>query len=88
FHHYSNPEKSIYEINRVLKSEGILILGEIWLPPIFRNLINLFLPYMKTGDYKIYSSKEIKTIFANQNIVLLKKKYIFPSNYTYLFKKK
>ncbi|MGL5207866.1 class I SAM-dependent methyltransferase [Cetobacterium sp.] len=88
FHHYSNPEKSIYEINRVLKSEGILILGEIWLPPIFRNLINLFLPYMKTGDYKIYSCKDIIKLFSQQGIILVEKKYVFPSNYTYLFKKK
>lgn len=87
FHHYPNPEKVVSEITRVLKPNGTLILGEIWILPIFRNIINAFLPYMKTGDYKIYSSKEIKTLFAEKNIVLLEKKYIFPSNYTYLLKK-
>lgn len=87
FHHYPNPEKVVSEITRVLKPNGTLILGEIWILPIFRNIINAFLPYMKTGDYKIYSSKEIKTLFAKKNIVLLEKKYIFPSNYTYLLKK-
>ncbi|MGL5279084.1 MAG: class I SAM-dependent methyltransferase [Cetobacterium sp.] len=87
FHHYSNPEKSISEIARVLKSNGTLILGEIWILPILRNIINFFLPYMKTGDYKIYSCKEIQNLFAEQNIVLVEKKYVFPSNYTYLLKK-
>lgn len=87
FHHYSNPKKSISEITRVLKPNGTLILGEIWLLPLFRNIINFLLPYMKTGDYKIYSCKEIQNIFAEQNIILIEKKYVFPSNYTYLLKK-
>lgn len=87
FHHYSNPKKAISEIQRTLKPNGIIILGEIWLPIFLRNLVNLILPFLKTGDYKIYSAKEIEKIFSNQNIKLLEKKYIFPTNYTYLFKK-
>ena len=87
FHHYSNPEKSISEMVRVLKSNGTLILGEIWILPIFRNIINFFLPYMKTGDYKIYSCKDIIKLFSQQGIILVEKKYVFPSNYTYLFRK-
>ncbi|MCQ8213528.1 class I SAM-dependent methyltransferase [Cetobacterium somerae] len=87
FHHYSNPEKAISEIQRTLKPNGIIILGEIWLPIFLRNLVNFILPFLKTGDYKIYSAKEIEKIFSNQNIKLLEKKYIFPTNYTYLFKK-
>lgn len=87
FHHYENPEKAISEIKRVLRPNGIIILGEIWIPGFFRNVINFFLPFMKTGDYKIYSSDEIRDIFAQQNIIQIDKKNIFPSNCTYLLKK-
>ena len=87
FHHYSNPEKAISEMKRVLKPNGTIILGEIWLPVIFRDLVNLILPFLKTGDYKIYSVKEIEKIFFDQNIEIIEKKYVFPSNYTYLLKK-
>ncbi|MDX8336183.1 class I SAM-dependent methyltransferase [Candidatus Cetobacterium colombiensis] len=87
FHHYENPEKAISEIKRVLRPGGIIILGEIWIPGFFRNIINFFLPFMKTGDYKIYSSDEIRYIFTQQNIIQIDKKNIFPSNCTYLLKK-
>lgn len=87
FHHYEKPQKAINEIRRVLNTEGILILGEIWLPTPFRNLTNFFLPYMSAGDYKIYSCKEITAMFAQQDMIVLEKRYIFPSNYTYLLKK-
>lgn len=87
FHHYSLPEKSISEISRVLKPNGILILGEIWLPFPFKTLVNFSLPFLSTGDFKIYSTQEIKDMFSQQNFKLLEKNYIFPSNCTYLLKK-
>lgn len=87
FHHYENPKNAIKEIRRVLKSDGTLILGEIWLPSPLRKLINIFLPYGTTGDYRIYSRREIATLFSQEDMVILEKKYVFPSNYTYLLRK-
>lgn len=87
FHHYENPQNAIKEIRRVLKTDGTLILGEIWLPSPLRKLINIFLPYGTTGDYRIYSRREITALFSQQDMIVLEKKYVFPSNYTYLLRK-
>ncbi len=88
FHHYENTEKSVKEMSRVLKKDGVLILGEIYLPKILNFLINKLLPYGTTGDYKIYSSEELESIFKNENLYLEKQKYTFPSIKTYMFRKK
>lgn len=87
FHHYENIEKSVKEMSRVLKKGGVLILGEIYLPNILSYFINKLLPYGTTGDYKIYSSEELKNIFKNENLYLEKQVYTFPSIKTYMFRK-
>ncbi|MBC2857139.1 class I SAM-dependent methyltransferase [Cetobacterium sp. 2A] len=87
FHHYPNPQLVAKEIARVLKLNGKLILGEIWLPPFFKSIVNKLLPYGKSGDFKIYSNSEIEDIFMKENIILEEKKYVCFTNYTYLFKK-
>ncbi|MDP4176779.1 MAG: class I SAM-dependent methyltransferase [Bacillota bacterium] len=59
FHHYPEPEKVLYEILRVLKKGGHLIIGDPWMPSPFRQVTNRLLKYSKDGDYKIYSKAEI-----------------------------
>lgn len=88
FHHYENVEKSAKEMCRVLKKDGVLMLGEIYLPNILSCFINKLLPYGTTGDYKIYTSEELKKIFENENLYLEKQSYVFPSIKTYMFRKK
>lgn len=87
FHHYENPEKSLSEMYRVLSPDGNLILGEIYIPEIFRGLINRTLPYGNTGDFRIYSFQEIKKLFSEVGFKFIKEKYIFPSLKVYMFKK-
>lgn len=88
FHHYDNPLKSMEEIGRVVETGGYLIIGEIYLPNFVRKMVNKLLPYGQTGDYKIYSCEELEKIAEKAGFFLLEKKYVFPSNYTYFFKKK
>ena len=59
FHHYPNPKQALYEINRVLKPGGTLILCDAWIFSPMRELFNLFIKYGSNGDVRIYSEKEI-----------------------------
>lgn len=60
FHHYPNPLKVLKEIKRTLKKDGTLILGDPTIPFNFiLKIFNFFLRYSKSGDFKIYSQKEI-----------------------------
>jgi ubiquinone/menaquinone biosynthesis C-methylase UbiE len=60
FHHYPNPGKSLNEMKRVLRKNGHIIIAEAWLPPLFRDIANLFMNNRlnKTGDVRVYSKYE------------------------------
>lgn len=82
FHHFSNPEKTLLEIKRVLNSNGTLILGDPTGPIIVRDIFNLFIKYSDSGDYRIYNQKEIEELFNStgfipKNFKLLKRNKFF-----------
>lgn len=62
FHHYPNPEKVLFEMKRVLKSNGLLIIGDPTAPVIGRQILNLFCKVSNNGDYRVYSKKEIEAL--------------------------
>jgi Methylase involved in ubiquinone/menaquinone biosynthesis len=72
FHHYPNPGTVLCEIKRVLKPGGKLIIADPWLPAPARQLANLFMPFSKDGDIKMYSRKELHTLFEKCGFQLLK----------------
>jgi len=59
FHHYPNPQRVISEFYRVIKKGGHLLVSDYWKPFPIRNLMNIFIPYSKDGDVRIYSQREI-----------------------------
>lgn len=64
FHHYIHPKKVLNEIKRVLKPNGILILGDPTFPCNWLlKIINKFLPMSNSGDYKLYNQKMISSLF-------------------------
>lgn len=65
FHHYPSPDKVIKEVSRVLKEDGIFIIGDCWQPAGARQIMNFYMKHSKSGDVKIYSKKEMEDLLSN-----------------------
>ncbi len=69
FHHFPDVKKFAIETRRVIKSNGLIYIAEIYLPYIIRVLCNPFLKFSKAGDVKFYSPNEIVSIFENHGFI-------------------
>jgi ubiquinone/menaquinone biosynthesis C-methylase UbiE len=72
FHHYPRPKRALTEMSRVLKPGGTLLLADITMPTPLRQLTNLILPFLSTGDRHFYSRAKISSLvgqagFQNPN---------------------
>lgn len=63
FHHYPNPMKVIQEVHRVLRPEGLFLIGECYQPCVTRLIMNLFFRFSKEGDVHMYNEKEFQLLF-------------------------
>ncbi len=57
FHHYPDPERAAFQIWRVLKKGGSLVIGDVWQPAPARAVMNAWMPHSAEGDVRIYSEK-------------------------------
>ena len=64
FYHYPDPEKAIFQMWRVLKSGGEIIVGDVWQSGIPRAIMNAWMPFSSEGDVKIYSESELRGLFS------------------------
>jgi len=87
FHHYSTPSLTLKEIKRVLSLDGRVIIGDIFTLPIIREMINLYLPYSKSGDYRMYSKKSLDKIFNVEGFKNQKFSIISPWLFVSVYKK-
>ena len=72
FHHFEKPAIFMKEAYRILKKGGILLIAEpIWYFPI-RNIANLIFPFLKTGDVRIYSQKELQDFLIKNHFYISK----------------
>lgn len=78
FHHFPNPSNSFEEMKRLLKPDGEIIIGDIWVFPVMRELINAYLPFSKSGDVKMYSKKDLKKIINPLGLELTYYKIVSP----------
>jgi ubiquinone/menaquinone biosynthesis C-methylase UbiE len=78
FHHFPEPERVLQELSRVLKGDGEILIGDVWLPPILREAVNAILPFTKTGDYRIYSKRNMVELFGCYAFVMTRYSYVHP----------
>jgi ubiquinone/menaquinone biosynthesis C-methylase UbiE len=70
FHHFPYPSEFAKEAYRVLKSKSRIYIAEVSMPNIIRQIFNVIaLPLIKAGDVKIYSSKELRSIFEQAGFI-------------------
>ncbi len=74
FHHYHSQNQAVAEMNRVLRHEGKIIIVDVnfFLPPI-----HWLVQKLEPGCIKINSKKEIKRIFKNKSLKVIKQKRNF-----------
>lgn len=83
FHHFPNPTNVLNEINRVLKKDGKLIMGEPTAPGLIRRVINIICRFGPHGDYRIYNKREIKFLLKRTNFELENFKLIDEKHYAF-----
>jgi len=78
FHHFPNPTESFIEMKRLLKTQGEIIIGDIWVFPVVREFINAYLPFSKSGDVRMYSKRDLKKIIEPLGLQLVYFKIVSP----------
>ena len=64
YHHFPDVKVFAQEAKRVLKTNGMLYIAEIYLNAVLRWACNPFLPLSKAGDVKFYSPRQIVDVFS------------------------
>ena len=59
FHHYPNPDTVLTEMNRVMKQNAVLYIGESYISGFLRFMMNLFIRFSPDGDFHIYGKREL-----------------------------
>ncbi|MCL2675943.1 MAG: class I SAM-dependent methyltransferase [Firmicutes bacterium] len=65
-HHLNKAQNFIIEAHRILKTGGVLIIGEPWFPWGLRHITDwIFTPLIRAGDNKIFSHKRLKQLVTD-----------------------
>lgn len=64
FHHYPDPDRAAFQMWRVLRKGGALVLGDVWQPVPARAVMNAWMPFSHEGDVRIYSETELRAILG------------------------
>lgn len=60
FHHYPNPDRAVFQMWRVLRRGGSLVMGDAWQPAPARAIMNAWMPHAHEGDVRIYAEDELR----------------------------
>ena len=67
-HHLNTAQNFIKEAYRILKTDGVLIICEPWLPFGVRHFTDWIIsPILRAGDNKIFSHKRIERLVTSEN---------------------
>lgn len=64
FHHYPDPDRAAFQMWRVLRKGGALVLGDVRQPAPARAVMNAWMPFSHEGDVRIYSEAELRAILG------------------------
>ena len=64
FHHYPDPDRAAFQMWRLLRKGGALVLGDVWQPAPARAVMNAWMPFSHEGDVRIYSETELRAILG------------------------
>ena len=64
FHHYPDPDRAAFQMWRVLRRGGTLVMGDAWQPAPARSIMNAWMPFSHEGDVRIYSEAELRLILG------------------------
>jgi len=71
FHHFPNPNKTLKEINRVLKKNGEFMLADV---NFYSNFIHWLFKKIEPGHVNIYSKDEFKELFKSNGFKIIRQK--------------
>jgi ubiquinone/menaquinone biosynthesis C-methylase UbiE len=71
FHHYSNPQKALLEISRVLTYRGKFILVDAAMSFPLLQLANILIRFSNEGDYKFYSKQQLAVLSYKAGLKVL-----------------
>ena len=63
YHHFPDVKSFAREAKRVLKTNGVIYIAEVYLNTFLRLVCNPFLPFSNAGDVKFYSPNQIAENF-------------------------
>jgi len=81
FHHYPDPVKTLSEINRVLKTNGLIQILDVTNDNFVAGLLNRYFTLMEKEHVRFYNSKELFNMFAAAGL-----QSISTNQFAYLFK--
>jgi demethylmenaquinone methyltransferase/2-methoxy-6-polyprenyl-1,4-benzoquinol methylase len=71
-HHLHNADNFVKEARRVLRQDGLLIIGEPWFPWGIRQLTDWIIsPLMRAGDNKIFSHERLKHLILSHGFEII-----------------
>ncbi|MCL2357147.1 MAG: class I SAM-dependent methyltransferase [Defluviitaleaceae bacterium] len=71
-HHLAEPQKFFTEARRVLRPGGRLIVGEIWLPPLVKQIFEcVVFPIHNAGDNKLFTRRALKKFFMQNGFRII-----------------
>ncbi len=68
FHHFSNPEKTLREANRVLKPKGKLYILDMMANNAFMKLVDRYYRKTEPAHVKLYSTTEFQALFERAGL--------------------
>ena len=86
-HHHPHPEKTLKEMQRILKKSGTVLINEFTAPAWVRRVLNWCFTKWDTGDHAVYSRSQMEQMLKKAGFRNVKSRMITPFTYVCVGKK-